>query len=243
MFSIFRRKPPLVTDLSWIGTDIHSHLLPGLDDGSPDIETSLKLIRRLGELGFQKLYTTPHIFQELYPNTRQTIDAALNQLQIALQAAQIGVTLGAAAEYMLDADFVIDAQLLCLPNRHVLIEMSYLAEFPQVEQVVFDLQLQGYNVILAHPERYNFYHQNFDKYHRLKDRGCLFQLNLLSVTGYYGKPVKDIAMKLLKNGLYDLVGTDLHHEKHLSVLERAVKSGALYQEIGDYTFLNQELFP
>jgi tyrosine-protein phosphatase YwqE len=131
---------------------------------------------------------------------------------------------------------------MCLTGKYILIEMSYLNETPNIDQVIFDLQIKGYKVILAHPERYNFYHSKQSRYHRLKDMGCLYQLNLLSVTGYYGKPVKIAAEYLLNKNLYDLVGTDLHHQQHLKVLEQAVISGKLYQQIGNYPFKNKMIF-
>ncbi len=242
MFSIFKRKSPLVTDLGWLAVDIHSHLLPGIDDGAPDVKTSLSLIRGLHELGIHKFVCTPHIFKELYPNTGATIANALKEVEEDLKRQSIVVEIAAAAEYMIDEDFEIIDGLLCLPGKYLLIEMSYLNETPNIEQVVFDLQIKGYKVILAHPERYNFYHHDLARYVRLKDLGCLFQLNLLSVVGYYGKEVKKTADYLLKNKLYDLAGTDLHHDKHLDALSKVVKSGALYQQIGEYPFKNASIF-
>ncbi len=242
MFSIFKRKPPLVTDLSWLSVDIHSHLLPGIDDGAPDVKTSVSLINALNELGISKFICTPHIFNELYPNTEDTITTALKTVEDELRSQEIKVGIAAAAEYMIDEDFKVMDGLLCLPGKYLLIEMSYMNETPNIEQVVFDLQIKGYNVILAHPERYNFYHFNLSRFDRLKDLGCLFQLNLLSVTGYYGREVKKTADYLLKNKLYDLAGTDLHHDKHLAALSKAVKSGELYHHVGQYLFKNASIF-
>lgn len=242
MFSIFKKKNNnLITDLNWLGVDIHSHLLPGIDDGAKDLAESISYIKRLYALGFTKLICTPHIFTELYPNTPETILPVLENVKNALVAENIGIELAAAAEYMIDDTFVLDAQHLCLPGKHLLIEMSYLNETPNIEQVIFDLQIKGYNIILAHPERYNFYHDTHGRYIRFKDMGCLFQLNLLSIVGYYGKKVEKAADYLLKSGMYDLAGTDLHHDKHLNVLEIVVKSGKLYQYIGQYPFKNKQL--
>lgn len=242
MFSIFKKKSLLVTDLNWLGVDIHSHLLPGIDDGAKDISESVSYIKRLHDLGFTKLICTPHIFTELYPNTPETIFPVLQSVKDALVSENIGVEIFAAAEYMIDDAFVVKGEHLCLPGKHLLIEMSYLNETPNIEQVIFDLQIKGYTIILAHPERYNFYHKNHERYRRLKDMGCLFQLNLLSVLGYYGKPVKFAAEYLFEKQLYNLAGTDLHHDKHLSVLEKAVLNGDLYNIIGKYEFRNKQLF-
>lgn len=242
MFSIFKKKPDLVTDISWLGVDIHSHLLPGIDDGSPDVEQSVALITKLNKLGFTDFICTPHIFKELYPNTCDTINSALKPVQKALEKANLNVKIGAAAEYMIDESFELVDNLMCLPNKYILIEMSYLNESPNIEKVIFDLQIKGYRVILAHPERYNFYHRDQSRLHRFKDMGVLLQLNLLSVTGYYGKEVKKTADYLLEKKLYNFAGSDLHHDKHLEALAKAIESGYLFQKIGAYAFENKEFF-
>jgi len=238
MFSIFKKKPLVVTDVSWLGVDIHSHLLPGIDDGAKDIGESVSYIKRLQALGFTKLICTPHIFTELYPNTKGTIFPVLEDVKQALGTQGVSIEIEAAAEYMVDDMFSVKGEHLTLPGNHLLIEMSYLNETPNIEQVIFDLQIKGYIVILAHPERYNFYHNAYERYHRLKDMGCLFQLNLLSVLGYYGKHVKVAADYLVSKKFYDFCGTDLHHEQHLLALQSAVKSGKLYNIIGSYSFRN-----
>ena len=241
MFSFFKKKSQ-VTDISWLGVDIHSHLLPGIDDGSPDVSQSVALITKLNALGFTKFLCTPHIFKELYPNSCDTINPALRALEEALKAAKLNVEIGAAAEYMVDENFELADDLMCLNNKHILVEMSYLNETPNIEKVIFDLQIKGYNVILAHPERYSFYHKDHARFHRYRDMGVLLQLNLLSVTGYYGKEVKRTADYLLENKLYDLAGTDLHHDKHLDALTKAVECGYLYEKLGNYPFKNKKLF-
>ncbi|RYF22889.1 MAG: histidinol phosphatase [Flavobacteriales bacterium] len=238
MLSFFKTKSPLVTDLNWLGVDLHSHL----DDGAPDLDTSLHLINQLNELGFNHFICTPHIFKELYPNTPATIAAALDEVKKALQKVDSKIYIDAGAEHMIDGDFDIKEELQVMPGDYILIEMSYLSETPNIEQTIFDLQIKGYTVILAHPERYNFYHKNLSRYTRFKDMGVLFQLNLLAVTGYYGKEVKLTADYLLKNKLYDLAATDLHHEKHLKALTNAVKSGEMFKQIGNYPFKNKKLF-
>ena len=226
MLNIFKTRSE-TKDLSWIGVDIHSHLLPGLDDGATDMANSLDLIQGLAELGFQRLYTTPHIFHELYPNNPETISEVLEELRLAMAAKKMDTCIAAAAEYMVDEHFDVEARLACLPDKHVLIEMSYLAESPYIEQSIFNLKVKGYQVILAHPERYVFYHRNHTLLHRLHDMGALFQLNLLSLGGYYGKTVEQTAEQLLKDEYYHFAGTDLHHEKHLRALKKITRSGEL----------------
>ena len=240
MFSIFRKKADIVSDLNWLGVDIHSHMLPGLDDGAKDMEHSLLYINAMEELGLDKLFFTPHIFTELYPNSKETILPALHDVK----KKYVGnlKELGAAAEYMVDHDFKVEDGLMCLPDKQLLIEMSYLSETPNIEQTIFDLQVNGYKLILAHPERYNFYHNNTKRYQRLKEMGCSFQLNLLSIVGYYGKHVTQAAEFLLKENMYDFAASDLHHSKHLSLLNKEVKSGNLYKLIGTYGFRNKIIF-
>lgn len=152
------------------------------------------------------------------------------------------VEMDAAAEYMADGEFEAKEGLLTLPGNHILIEMSYLSETPNIDNIIFDLQIKGYKVILAHPERYSYYHGNKERYQRFKEAGCSLQLNLLAILGYYGKSVKLTAEMLLAEKLYDFTGTDLHHDKHLSVLTASVRDGSLHKKLGMYGFKNQEEF-
>ncbi|QNN41466.1 tyrosine-protein phosphatase [Pedobacter roseus] len=241
MLSFFSKKNK-VTDISWLGIDMHSHILPGIDDGSPDVATSLRFVKSLQELGFEQLICTPHIYKELYPNTFETISSAKALLQSALDIANVSLKLNAGAEYMIDQDFNLNEQLCSLDSKHLLIEMSYLNESPGISKTIFDVEIKGYKPILAHPERYIFYFKDKNKLKRFKEKGCLLQLNLLSIIGYYGKDVKQLAEVLLKEKMYDLAGTDLHHDKHLSTLTDAVQSGKLYDLLGNYPFKNQEIF-
>ena len=241
MLSFFSKKNK-VTDISWLGTDIHSHILPGIDDGSPDVATSVRFVKALTELGFEQLIATPHILKELYPNTPDSITKAKQDLQTALNLVNISTKLSAGAEYMIDQDIDLNEDLCTLDQKHLLIEMSYLSESPNISQTIFDIEIMGLRPILAHPERYTFYFKDRTRLKRFKEKGCLFQLNLLSVLGYYGKEVKQIADLLLKERMYDLAGTDLHHDKHLDTLSESIRSGKLYDLIGNYPFKNQEIF-
>jgi protein-tyrosine phosphatase len=241
MFSFFNKKNK-VTDISWLGVDMHSHILPGIDDGSPDVATSLRFVKRLEELGFNQLICTPHIYKELYPNTVETIFRAKAVLQDALDQDNISLKLNTGAEYMIDQDFSLEEPLCLLDQKHLLIEMSYLNESPGISKTIFDIEIKGYKPILAHPERYIFYFKDRSRLKRFKEKGCLLQLNLLSITGYYGRDVKQLAEILLKEKMYDLAGTDLHHDKHLSTLTNTVQSGKLHDLIGSYDFKNQEIF-
>ncbi|MDO7742633.1 MAG: histidinol phosphatase [Pedobacter sp.] len=241
MFDFFHKKNK-ISDIEWLGVDIHSHILPGIDDGSKEIGQSLGYIHEMQELGFSRLVCTPHIFQDLYPNTPETILPVLKTVQEEVKKQNLSIEIHAAAEYMADSEFVVKQGLLVFPGKHILIEMSYLMETPNIENIIFELQLQGYQVILAHPERYNFYFRHTERYENLKNIGCSFQLNILSVLGYYGKGVKAMAEHLLNAKMYDFAGTDLHHDKHMKMLSDSVKSGRLHTLVGHYGFKNKEVF-
>lgn len=218
-------------DLSWIGADMHSHLVPGIDDGVPDMATALKLLQGFVSMGFKKVITTPHILWELYPNSRQTIEAGVQQVQQAAAEAQLNIKVKAAAEYFLDDYFKEQLQsrqpLLTIEGNKVLIEFSMIAAPFDLQECLFEMQLQNYQPVLAHPERYTYLGRKKEVYDELKNLGCLFQLNLLSLTGYYGATVQQIAEYLLRKDFYDLAGTDMHHEQHLSALKKLNKSSNL----------------
>ncbi len=231
MWNIFNRTTQK-NDLSWMQVDMHSHMLPALDDGCQDLEQSTALVARLAELGLSSFHFTPHICGELHPNTPEGIARAYRTLQATGVSDLMG---GYAAEYMVDRHFdqqIQDAStsFACLPGKHILIEMSYIQESVNIEKNIFDLQIQGYKPILAHPERYVFYHQMPGRIERFKELGCLLQLNLLSLIGYYGPHQRKTALYLLDKGFVDLVGTDVHHERHV----RALESGLQKENLSKY---------
>lgn len=244
MFSIFKKQESFVNDFSHLGLDLHSHLIPGIDDGADTVETSLQLIRALQEMGYKTLYTTPHVMSDLYPNTRASILEGLARLKSAVQAAGINMEIGAAAEYYMDEYFeniIHNEEILPLPDNRVLIEMSFVTAPPNLFHYIFKLQTKSYKPILAHPERYLFLKSKFNEYHRLKEYGCEFQLNILSLIGHYGKPVQETAFKLLKNKLIDYLGTDLHHQRHAELLQDALKDRKVREILTNYEFSNAKL--
>ena len=204
--------------------DIHSHLLPGIDDGAANLETSIALIQKMTSYGIKNFITTPHILGDVYPNTPEIINSKLKEVRDELKRRNISdISICAAAEYMMDEKFteiMEKGELLTLKDNLVLVEMSYFSPPINLHDMLFQLQLKGYKPILAHPERYNSYHPNLENYYQLKRAGCLFQLNLLSLTEHYGKHVQKITEKLLKENMYDFVGTDAHHEHHLLTLQK-----------------------
>lgn len=245
MFSLFKKK--ITPDLSFIGVDMHSHLLPGLDDGLPDIESTVAYMRDLHSLGYNRLICTPHIFTELYPNSPATVLPKLEAVRNALKENNIPITVEAGAEYMVDNDMeeMLKAGKPLLTfgknNKLILIEMSYIAASPNIEQVIFALKLRGLQPVLAHPERYNFYHADFEKYERMVELGCLLQVNLLSLLGYYGKPVKMVAEKLIDKNMISLAGTDMHHMNHLNGLKALATRKEFYKLMEKVNLLNKSI--
>lgn len=242
MFNFFKKKESLVDKNIPlpVSTDIHSHILPGIDDGSPDIETSLQLIQGLYDLGIRKSVATPHIIGDLYRNTPETINNALEKILVACRNAKIEVELSAAAEYMLDDYFMDllkkDAPLLTLHKNILLTEISYSTAPANLEEITAGILAAGYIPVLAHPERYFFYHHNYDIYYRLVALGFHLQVNLLSLTGYYGKGVKKAAIFILEKNLAKLVGTDLHHKNHLAALSTAQNKAIFHKYLGNKTY-------
>ena len=204
--------------------DIHSHLLPGIDDGAQTIDDTLYLLNSLKNMGISSFVTTPHIFSGFWDNTKGKIEALEQETNSTLNLNNT-TPFKAAAEYLMDDHFVSlfqKGEILTLKDNYVLVEMSYLNPPIQLFDIIFDLQIAGYKPILAHPERYLFYHNNFDIYQKLKNAGCLFQLNLLSTVGYYGKEVTETTKKLLSKGLIDFVGSDVHHKKHIESFDNKI---------------------
>ncbi|MFY0631413.1 MAG: histidinol phosphatase [Flavobacteriaceae bacterium] len=222
--AFFKKKSKKITDFftnSFV--DIHSHLLPGIDDGAKDISHSLELIKKMRALGIKNFITTPHVLGDVYPNSSATIKEKLQEVQLKLKEQNINdVTISSAAEYMMDEQFsklLEKNDILTLKDNFILVEMSYFSAPMNLYEIIFEIQLKGYKPILAHPERYNFFHNDFENYYKLKKAGCLFQLNFLSLTEQYGRNVQKVSQKLLELEMYDFVGTDTHHSKHVELLD------------------------
>lgn len=234
---IFFRKKRITDFLTAIGTDMHSHLVPGVDDGSQDLQTSLSFIEQLHELGLRKIITTPHIMTELYPNSVETLQPSFSQLQ----SSAIPVHL--AAEYYMDENFstLLEKPLLTLSGNHVLVEISFTSEPFQLHTWLFDLQTKGYKPVMAHPERYSYFHNATEMYRSIRSRGTDLQVNLLSLTGYYGKQVQQAAWWLIEQQMVDFIGTDLHHERHLRAIRAIGDDKKLVKVLMEYPFKNNTL--
>lgn len=247
MFGLFSRSRSKTAgiDFSVIKTDMHSHVLPGIDDGAKDLETSLTLIRGLKELGYTKLIATPHIMWDMYRNTPAIIHEKLDLVREAVQKEGIDIGIDAAAEYFLDENVEEllhkKEKLLTIDGNKVLVEFSLVFPPMNIKNILFELQMQGYHPVIAHPERYIYLQRNKAFYEELRNTGCLFQLNILALGGHYGKSVTELAHYLLKNNFYSLVGTDLHHSNHLYGLGDLRVPEALAKLIDWNSFINNRL--
>lgn len=225
MFNIFHksRQPEKL----FFSTDIHCHVLPGIDDGSPDVATSVSLIGKMCGMGISRIIASPHVTYGTFENTPETVAAAIAELRPALTRAGVNVKISNSAEYRIDdllMRHIEQGILMPYPGNHLLVENSFIQEPWNLDQFLFDLQLKGYTPILAHPERYPYYYQKKERYKQLHDAGVNFQINVLSLAGNYGKDEKKIAEWLIDKEYVDFIGTDLHRQRHVDVLDTYLKS-------------------
>lgn len=227
IFDIFKPKKkdtPFAYTFSKAFIDIHSHIIPEIDDGAKSINHSLELLMRMRKLGIRNFVCTPHVIEGMWENSTEKIRAALEKLKpvVAQTPGLEDVQIRAAAEYMMDDNFIRllgNKDILPIKDNKILVEMSYLAPPANLYETLAEIQVKGYEPILAHPERYQAYHSDLEQYHRLKSAGFSFQLNMIALTNYYGKEVHETALWLLRNNLIDFAGSDLHHMKHMGAIK------------------------
>jgi len=244
MLSFFNSKKIEFNISSLLEVDMHSHILPGIDDGAKDVATSLQLIDGLIAMGYKELIASPHIMSDLYPNTEETITAAYHQLKAAMDQRGYTIPLSFAAEYLIDEAFeakIAEGPLLTFGNNYVLVETMFRDLPPNLTQALFELETHDYQPVLAHPERYHYLDKKFTALEPFKERNCLLQLNILSLTGYYGPKEKEMAEALLDAGMVDLLGTDLHHSRHLRNLQQFSVSKKIARQLEALSFKNKEL--
>ena len=235
MNSIFKFKKsknilPAI-DFSQFKCDLHSHLIPGIDDGASSMQDSIILIKGLIELGFKKIITTPHIMPGVYDNNVNIIQLGLDLLKKELTAQNIKINITASAEYYLDFNFFELAkkqELMSFQDNFILVELSFLDPPLNLYNIMFELQLMGYKVILAHPERYSYF--NIDDYKKLKSKNVYLQINLLSLVGYYNIDSQKKAESLIDLDLVDFIGTDLHNSIQLDLYSK-VKTNEYYHKL------------
>ncbi|BDY13529.1 tyrosine-protein phosphatase [Hydrogenimonas cancrithermarum] len=224
--------------------DIHSHLIPGIDDGSKTMYESIKLIKAFKAMGYKKLITTPHTMWHRYKNSREIILEKLEYLKDALADHEIDIELEAASEYYLDEHFsalIKRKEILTFNGNCVLFEMSYTRAPNNLWDIIFELETSGYRPVLAHPERYLFMHDDFEEYEALKEHGVLFQLNINSLAGQYSKNVQKVAHKLADEGMVDFLGSDVHKLSQTETLAKMLHSDRLQRVFEKNNILNNTL--
>lgn len=220
--NLFRSKSNTVFDLSQLEVDMHSHLIPGIDDGSPSMDHTIAMLAKFEQLGYRKVVTTPHILNDVHPNTPKTILGGLTDVQAEIKRLGMKIEIEAAAEYYCDESFlpIIERnEILSFGANFVLMEFGFLSPSQYEAQALFNLQVAGYVPVIAHYERYPYYFGDFKKVDALRDRNIQIQVNLNSLTGHYGPGVKKMAEQLIKNKQVDFLGTDCHRIEHLTLLE------------------------
>jgi protein-tyrosine phosphatase len=236
--------PVLAADLSLIGVDMHSHFIPGIDDGAKTIDDSLQLLRGMQEFGYRKVITTPHIMSDFFRNTPEIILGGLENVRKAAAADGLSLEIDAAAEYYDDFDLdkkLEHEKLLTFGGNYLLFEVSYLNEPQNINSLIFRFITNGYKPVLAHPERYPFWYRRLDVFEEMKEKGVLLQLNINSLTGHYSPEAKKVAEHLIDKQLVDFLGSDCHHAGHQQLMQRAVRTKALHKLLGSGMLRNSQL--
>jgi len=242
---LFKKEPVLEpANLSLLKTDLHSHLIPAIDDGSKSLEDSINMIRTFKEMGYSKVITTPHVMSDFYKNTPETILGGLEKVREELKRQSIDVEIEAAAEYYLDETLepqIKTGKLLTFGKNYLLFELPFMTEPPNLASFIFELQTNGYNPILAHPERYGFYYKEFEKYRELSEKGVHLQINILSLVGHYGPEAQKIAERLIDEGLVTFLGSDCHNVMHQQGIELARTKPYFHKLLNSGKLKNAEL--
>ena len=243
---LFRKKemvmPP--ADLSKLGVDVHSHFIPGIDDGAQTLGQTMELLQAMVELGYRKVITTPHSMADGYRNPSEVILGGLEKVRAEVKRTGMTIEVDAAAEYYLDHELepkVARKDVLTFGKNFVLFELPFIGEPAMVRQLVFQMQTQGYRPVLAHPERYTFWHNDLTKYTELKERGVLFQLNLVALSGAYGPQAKQVAERLIDLGAYEFLGTDCHNMNHIEAIHNTLTRPYLHKILDSGKLLNAGL--
>jgi tyrosine-protein phosphatase YwqE len=234
-FNLFNYTNPITVD-------IHSHLLPGIDDGVRTIEESVAIIKKFKLLGYRRLITTPHIISDLYPNNREIITQKLQDVQTALKKENIDISIEASAEYYVDMEFlklIEDDELIPFNGNYILFETAYGSKPMILDQVIHSLQAKGYIPVLAHPERYRYLHNDIELYKSLKADGVLFQVNIKSLQNR-SKTICKMALKLIQLGLVDFMGSDVHKMHDIVKLKKTLQSTAYRNAIKKNKLLNNK---
>lgn len=233
-----------VSDYSAVAVDIHSHLIPGIDDGSSSLEDSLQYIKELKKLGFKKLVITPHISENYFKNSQEDILSGFEKLKTHIAENNIDIDLEVAAEYQIDEAFedkMNAGKLLTFGDKYLLVELSYFSPYINLNSVLYELNISGYNIILAHPERYEYMQKDISRYDDLKSRDVMFQLNTISLAKFFGPQTKKTAEMLIDNKMIDFIGSDLHNMLYINSLQKSLSEKHLEKLIASGNLKNHKL--
>ena len=244
---IFPKKELTIepVDLSFLKNDIHSHLIPGIDDGSPDMETTIMLLKKFIDLGYKKVITTPHIMSDYYKNTPEIILSGLDKVKAEIIKNKLDIEIEAAAEYNLEPEFedLLEKNNLLTfgTDKYLLFELSFFDEPPRLNDVIWKMREKGLSPVLAHVERYAYWHKDYDKIEEMINRGVKLQVNIGSIIGAYGPEVKKVSEKLIEDQVIDFIGSDCHHEQHLEMINHASRLPIFHSLVKQEQILNKLL--
>lgn len=249
IIDLFRPKKkinPAMNNFSESFIDIHSHILPGIDDGAKTMGHSIELLTNMYKLGIRNFVCTPHVIEGVWENSTEKIISTFNELNSVVEQTPHlkEISLRVAAEYMIDENFqklLENKDFLPVKDNKILVEMSYLAPPANLFETIAEIQVKGFKPILAHPERYKTFHQDLAVYERLKAAGCMFQINFISLSNYYGKDVHESAIWLLRNNMIDFIGSDLHHMRHMEIIESVVTRKSMMDMVMPVIYNNHQL--
>ncbi len=245
MISFFRKKNNSIENrIEVLKTDIHSHIIPGIDDGSRSMDESIALIKEFEKLGYEKLITTPHIMDKAYNNSKESILSNLEKLKVECKKENINISIEAAAEYYVDEGFmslIEKNDLLAIDDEYVLFETSYIHRPIDLESVIYNINMAGYKPLFAHPERYKYIKNPEKEFYKLKEHGAMFQVNLNSFVGYYGKQAKKHALFLHENSMISFLGSDVHGQNHIQSLNNVFKDKIYVDIMNNNNILNNNI--
>lgn len=243
--NIFGPKAPEAQDFAKLHTDMHSHLIPGIDDGVATVEESIKMIRGLMDFGYRKFITTPHILPGMYNNTAASIMPGLELVRRAIADQHLGVQIEAAGEYYYDEAFeemAKEAELLTFGGKRILFELPNMHQPPRLRDTIFALTIRGITPVLAHVERYPYLYENgLGDVDDLVQMGVEMQINIGTFAGIYGPQLQKAAYQMVDGGLVSYLGSDLHGEKHLGYLHRAMADKKFRKMLAKHDFNNKAL--
>lgn len=226
MFNLFNRGKKTPAQLFY-HTDVHCHILPGVDHGSQNVEQSLAMLQAELDMGVNRVVCTSHVTSQTFENTVDSLTHAYEELVQAVKEAELEVEIFASAEYRVDEYFNKEyaaGNILPMPGNFLLLENSFQQELLELDELLFDCQLKGYKPMLAHPERYSYYARRHQRLTQLHNNGVKFQLNILSLTGFFGAMARETAVWLIKNNMVDFLGSDMHSVEQAEIIQRYLKS-------------------